>query len=307
MSKPLGPAPHQEILEELSRLRIDRTRWMIIRIVCGLLLSSGIGLLAYRRQSLSRSGLAGAITTGTTTFGLGGPSWGLSLIFFFVSSSFFSHFREKDKARTAADKFSKGSRRDLGQVIANGGIATITALGYGLNSSLTQRELLQAGYVGALATANADTWATELGILSTTEPRLITTRQRVSPGTSGGITGLGIAAASGGALSLGLVFQLLQGRISPVATFIALISGSVGSLYDSLLGATIQATYYCPTCDKETEQHVHSCGTRTRLLRGLSWMNNDVVNLLATLIGALVAMALHAFFRICFGKHQAHS
>src|SRR5947209_7288933 len=153
----------------------SRRQGQALRLLLGLLFSAIIGILAYRRRSLNRSGVAGAITTGTTTFGLGGLSWGLSLIFFFVSSSFFSHFREKDKARTAADKFSKGSRRDLGQVIANGGIATITALGYGLNSSLTQRELLQAGYVGALATANADTWATELGILSTAEPHLITT------------------------------------------------------------------------------------------------------------------------------------
>jgi uncharacterized protein (TIGR00297 family) len=307
MSKSPRPASRQKLLEQYSRLQADRTRGTIVRILCGLFLSSGIGLLAYRRQSLSRSGLAGAIATGTTTFGLGGLSWGFSLIFFFVSSSFFSHFREKDKAHTAADKFSKGSRRDLGQVIANGGIATITALGHGLTSSLTQRELLQAGYVGALATANADTWATELGILSTTEPRLITTRQRVSPGTSGGITGLGTTAAAGGALSLGLVFQLLQCRVSPVATFTALVSGLVGSLYDSLLGATMQATYYCSTCDKETEQRVHSCGTRTRLLRGLSWMNNDVVNFLATLVGGLVAIALHVLFRIRFGKQQVHS
>lgn len=69
----------------------------------------------------------------------------------------------------------------------------------------------------------------------------------------------------------------------------------------------MQATYYCSTCDKETEQRVHNCGTRTRLLRGLSWMNNDVVNFLATLVGGLVAIALHVLFRIRFGKQQVHS
>ena len=121
MSKSSGPAillypalPQETLLEVHPRLPADSTRRICIRILCGLFLSSGIGLLARRRQSLSRSGLAGAIVTGTTTFGLGGPSWGLSLIFFFVSSSFFSHFRKQDKARTAADKFSKGSQRDFG-------------------------------------------------------------------------------------------------------------------------------------------------------------------------------------------------
>jgi|SRR5713226_1121038 len=105
------------------------------RILLGLLLSSGISLVAYRRGSLSRSGIGGAIVTGTTTFGMGGWAWGLSLIFFFVSSSLFSHFREQEKAETAADKFSKGSKRDIGQVAANGGIATALALGNGLVSS----------------------------------------------------------------------------------------------------------------------------------------------------------------------------
>src|ERR1700737_4735582 len=99
----------------------------ISSILLGLLFSTGIGLLAYRRRSLTSSGVVGAVVTGTTIFGLGGWAWGLSLIFFFVSSSLFSHFRESDKAQTAADKFSKGSQRDISQVAANGGIATLMA------------------------------------------------------------------------------------------------------------------------------------------------------------------------------------
>src|SRR5207244_1297328 len=113
-----------------------------------------------RRSSLSRSGIAGAMITGTTTFASGGWSWGLTLIFFFVSSSFFSHFRAHDKAQTAADKFSKGGQRDITQVAANGGIATLMALTHALASSHSLQKTLQAGYVGALATATADTWAT---------------------------------------------------------------------------------------------------------------------------------------------------
>nr|MBA2679663.1 DUF92 domain-containing protein [Ktedonobacteraceae bacterium] len=157
------------------------------RLLLGLLFSSAIGFLAYRRRSLSRSGVPGAIVTGTLTFGLGGLSWGLALIFFFVSSSLLSHFRESEKASTAADKFSKGSQRDLAQVIANGGVATAMALGYGLSRQPATRRVFEAGYSGALATANADTWATELGVLSTQAPHLITTGKIVAAGTSGGI------------------------------------------------------------------------------------------------------------------------
>jgi uncharacterized membrane protein len=67
-----------------------------------------------------------------------------------------------------------------------------------------------------------------------------------------------------------------------------------GSMLDSLLGATVQAIYYCPACDKETERRIHTCGTKTRPLRGWPWMNNDVVNFIATLWGALIAMSMHS-------------
>src|SRR5438046_4491186 len=200
---PFETSSHKNVANGRARARDSR-------LLLGLLFSTAISLLAYRRRSLSRGGIAGAIIAGTTTFGLGGWSWGLSLIFFFISSSIFSHFRAPDKAHTAADKFSKGGQRDIGQAAANGGIATLLALGYGLASSASLQQLLQAGYSGALATATADTWATELGVLSLQQPRLITTGKPVAPGTSGGITLLGSAAAALGALASGIVFWLLQ-------------------------------------------------------------------------------------------------
>ena len=269
------------------------------RLLLGPILSAGISLFAYRRRSLSPSGVVGAVMTGTTTFGLGGWAWGLALIFFFISSSALSHFRERDKAHIADDKFSKGSQRDLGQVAANGGAATLLALAYGMTRSPLLRQSLQAGYVGVLATATADTWATEIGVLSPHLPRLITTGRRVSPGTSGGVTPLGTATAALGALILGTVFWMLQ-RCRTSLVFLpplALVSGLAGSLSDSLLGATVQAMYYCPACDKETERRTHSCGTKTRPLRGLPWLNNDAVNFIATLCGGLVAMAMHLIYR----------
>ncbi len=271
-------------------------RRTVIRLCGGLFLSSGIALLAYQRRSLSRGGVVGAVATGTSTFGLGGPAWAGSMIFFFISSTLFSHFRARQKASTAADKFSKGIQRDLGQVAANGGVAALTALAYGLNSSPQTREALQTAFVGAMATANADTWATELGVLSPTAPRLITTGQPVAPGTSGGITPLGSAATAAGAFSLGVIFKLLRRTSSPLLPLIALFSGMIGSLFDSLLGATVQIMHFCPACQKETERRVHNCGTPTQRQRGRRWMDNDMVNFLSTLFGALVALALHMLF-----------
>ena len=68
-------------------------------------------------------------------------------------------------------------------------------------------------------------------------------------------------------------------------------AGWLGSLVDSLLGATLQAIYYCPTCKKQTEKHPqHTCGTRAVHERGLLWLNNDGVNFACTFSAALVGM-----------------
>jgi uncharacterized membrane protein len=57
------------------------------------------------------------------------------------------------------------------------------------------------------------------------------------------------------------------------------IAGFLGALFDSLLGASVQAIYHCPSCEKETERHPsHSCGTPTTRTRGWGWLNNDWVN-----------------------------
>lgn len=278
----------------ISRLSSRRRRLLL-----GFLLSSCIGLLAYRRRSLTRGGAVGAVATGTTIFGLGGWPWGLSLIYFFTSSTLLSHFREKEKAYTAADKFSKGTQRDLAQVAANGGLASLCAAASGATRSQALQQALEAGFAGALATATADTWATELGVLSHSAPRLITSGRPVAPGTSGGITPLGSVASALGASTLGLVLWATQGLRKSQASLpiVSLLSGQAGSLCDSLLGATVQAMYYCPTCRCETERAIHSCGTRTRPLRGLPWCNNDVVNFFATLAGACTALALHGLAR----------
>ena len=274
------------------------SRHIILRLMLGLLFSSSIGLVAYRRQSLDKSGVLGAIASGTSIFGMGGWSWGLSLIYFFVSSSLLSSFRAQEKASAVADKFSKGSRRDLSQAAANGGLATLFALLYGLSRSPSTRRIAKAGFTGALATATADTWATELGVLSASSPRLMTSGQPVAPGTSGGVTLLGMAASALGACSLGFFFWAGQGfrkSLAP-APLLGLLSGMVGSCIDSFLGATLQAMYSCPACKTETERRIHRCGARTESLRGITWMNNDVVNFLATAGGSAAAIGMGSFF-----------
>jgi uncharacterized protein (TIGR00297 family) len=306
-----------------------------IQIVLGLLLSSLIGLLAYRRGSLSRGGVLGAMIVGTAIFGFGGLAWGLTLITFFVTSSLLSHYKESAKEHLA-EKFDKGHQRDLGQALANGGAGAIIAIIFLLSIPtyywtlplypfyifvsqipLQPPALLLAAFAGAMATVTADTWATELGVLSNKKTRLITTLHQVETGTSGGISLRGLLAALVGALVIGIVAVLFSNLTCATLLWIGdpdgvieygdpcitrpifdgtamilatTLAGLGGSLFDSLLGATVQAIYYCPSCRKDTERKVHTCGTPTTLKRGWRWLNNDGVNFVSSLIGAGIAV-----------------
>ncbi|HLV43340.1 MAG TPA: DUF92 domain-containing protein [Aggregatilineales bacterium] len=280
---------------------------LLLRLALGLLLSGGIALLAWRRSALTASGALGAVLVGTAIFGFGGLAWGMLLITFFVLSTLLSHYKESVKERIAAEKFDKGSVRDLGQALANGGAgAGIAALAF----LFLPEPVMLAAFVGAMATVNADTWATEIGVLSRRTPRLITTLQPVERGTSGGVTWLGTLATAAGGLAIGLGALLFLALDAPLSRLglgalahpgmgrliwlllVSLAGGLGGSLFDSLLGASVQAIYYCPACQKETEKRVHGCGTPTRLVRGWRWLNNDLVNFAASVFGALAAAGL---------------
>jgi uncharacterized protein (TIGR00297 family) len=265
------------------------------RIAAGLVLSAVIGAVAYRRQSLDRSGWLGAIVTGTLTFGFGGWTWGCVLIAFFVTSSALSHFRQAQKQRIAGEKFEKGGRRDLWQALANGGAGAALALVYGLTG---EPVMLLAAYVGIMATVTADTWATEIGVLSPHPPRLITSGRVVPPGTSGGVTLYGLGASAGGAILIGAAALALmaaeRGHWLPLLLPAALAGGVAGSLFDSLLGATVQAMYRSPT--GETEKRASREGRAFPLVRGWRWMNNDMVNFLSSLAGGAVAAGMYAAF-----------
>jgi uncharacterized protein (TIGR00297 family) len=264
----------------------------------GLVLSTLIAWAGYKKRSLSRSGVAGAIILGTLIFGLGGWIWGLLLIAFFVSSSFLSRYKEAEK-EGLAEKFAKGHQRDLGQTLANGGWGAVLAVLYFLRPD----PLLFAAFVGTIATVNADTWGTEVGVLSPTMPRLVTNGKLVPVGTSGGVSSLGTLAALAGGLFIGLVAFVLRlvnslwqaGHWAWTDLWLLLfagLGGLVGCFFDSLLGATVQGIYYCEGCQKETESQIHRCGQETYLKRGWRWLDNDVVNFISSAVGGGVAALL---------------
>lgn len=273
------------------------------RLAIGLALSAIIGVAAHRRGSLSKSGVAGAILTGTALFGFGGWIPGLLLIAFFVSSSALSHFKQNNATKQcAAEMFEKGGQRDLGQTLANGGAASVFAVVMGLAALAGQNAIATfalGGVLGALATVNADTWATELGVLSRARPRLITRLSKtVPPGASGGVTATGTLAALAGAGFIGLVFIVLSAAqgLALRVDHLALVAacGLIGALADSFLGATAQAMFFDDAAGRETEKARGKNSAPNRFVRGWRWMNNDLVNFLSSLVGALLCAV---FFR----------
>ncbi len=262
---------------------------VVLLAAAAVILNVGAGYAAFQRRSVTGSGaLAGALV-GTLIFVGGGPGYWIMLMLFFVSSSIAG--RAGTRKRPSLERMhERGSRRDYIQVVANGGVAAIAALLLRITGHLG----FATATAGALAAATADTWASELGVLSSRPPRSILTRRRLVPGTSGGVSWLGTAAAAAGSLLIAASFAVAEPRVSPLPAFaIILVAGLLGTTVDSLLGATVQAQYRDGT-GRPTERRVGEQGPNTRT-RGATIVNNDVVNFASTLVAAVTAAALFAF------------
>lgn len=270
------------------------------RIVIGLLLSLAVGLPAHKRGALSRGGVIGLLIIGSSLYIGGGWIWFAVLVTFVLSSSMLSHFRRTDK-KFLDNIIVKSGPRDIAQAAANGGLASFISLIYLLQPS----EIVFMSFLGCIAAVTADTWATELGVLSHSNPRLITTWSTVPPGTSGGVSAFGMTASVAGATLIGLatlVFIIVNQLFSaePVVSIewhlliaIPALAGTLGSLLDSLLGATVQTIYYCDQCGIETEQPIHTCGAQTEQIKGWNWLNNEWVNFFCSVAGSVVAFVLY--------------
>jgi len=260
-----------------------------MQLLLGFLLALIIAFLAYKARSLNKSGAAAATFTGTIIFGVGGWQWAILLLTFFITSSALSRAFKNRKANLE-EKFSKGHERDAGQVFGNGGVATSFAA---LHYFYPNEPWVWICFAASLAAVNADTWATELGVLNPNPPRMITNLTKVvEKGTSGGISLIGTLASLTGSALIGILAASLYGTTDSVSIFlIVTLGGLAGSLFDSLLGGTVQAMYYCPTDKKETEKHpLHTCGTQTIHLRGWTWLDNDLVNFSCGAFGVIISI-----------------
>jgi len=277
-------------------------------LLIGAAFAGVIALVAWRARALTRSGAIAAFVVGTLTYAAGTIGFTIVLLAFFVSSVVLSRLGRARK-RALVDVGKHGAR-DAMQVLANGGVATLCAVRF----AFTHDARWILAFAGAYAAATADTWATELGTLWGKAPRSILSFKPVATGLSGGVTLPGTLAEIAGAVSIGLISQVAivlalafdDSRFGVGSSFavpimfqaairwsvIVPIAGIAGATADSLLGATVQELRRCDACARTCETDPHVCGKPTRLVRGVRGFSNDVVNLLATAVGAAVAFAL---------------
>ena len=238
------------------------------------------GVSAYRAQSLDLSGaLAGAVLAWMLV-ALGGWAWAVPALAFFVASSALSRV---GRARRAGAEVlaEKGSRRDAGQVGANGGVAALLLAG----SVFGPSPALYAAFLGAFAAAAADTWATEIGTFVRGTTRRLGVGPRVAPGTSGGVSLAGTLGAVAGAAFVAAVAS----PFVPVPVWLVVAgAGVAGAAVDTVLGATVQARYRL--ADGRLGERPAEPGQA--LAAGLAFVTNDRVNLACTLVGALVTFAV---------------
>jgi len=180
--------------------------------------------------------------------------------------------------------------RNWRQVIAVGALPAL------VGSLLFASRLTNESWVPILSTvattsiaySNADTWASEIGVLHRGRPRLILKPWiTVDPGVSGGVTWVGELSSLAGSLTVALSYSLmkyLEGSPDPVGTIIVTLGGYLGEVLDSVIGSLIQAKYYCSRCCSLTDHKIHTCGNVTVKSSGLEYVTNESVNLISSII-----------------------
>jgi len=223
-----------------------------------------LGVVSYLLETASLPGMLTGVLLGLLTIVLGGPGWFVILMTFFGLGGLASKFRyDEKKARGIAEE-NEGARGS-GNVLANSLAGLVAVLGAAASPSLTTLPplLFLFAFAGSVAAAMSDTLSSEIGGVFD-GPRLITTFERVEPGTDGAVTWQGELAGLAGAGLIAAIALVMFETVTPVGAAVVLAAGVVGMTVDSLLGATLEG----------------------------NWLENEGVNFAATVAGALSAAAL---------------
>jgi len=251
--------------------------------IVGILLSLFISYLSYRLNFVTHSGAYAVFFLAVFIYGFGELKWTIPILSFFILSSLISRINRKYK-HDVESVTEKSFVRDHIQIFANGGVALIlVVLNFFLNSGL-----LFVLFVSSIAAVCADTWATEIGTITKNTTIYILTLKKIEQGLSGGISVLGTVGGILGAFVISLIGKIWSGK----RYFLVIAAaGFVGSLVDSILGASIQVRYKCKVCNLITEKGEH-CGQNSSVIGGYRLINNDFVNFGSSLAAGLFALIL---------------
>ncbi len=221
------------------------------------------GYLSFRIGAADLSGLFSGALIGILLIVFADVRWFLVMLAFFIIGSASTRYRYGQKLAMGVEQ-ERGGARGYMNAFSNGLVGTGAAVLFGLSGG---DPVYAALFVGSIATATADTVASEIGVTGG-RPYLITTFQRVPEGTNGGVTVRGeCAACAGSAIVAGIAYGL--SIITFPVFLICILAGFIGTNIDSVVGATL-----------ETRGTVGNAGT----------------NLLATLGGGTCAALLVLLF-----------
>ena len=208
-------------------------------------------------------------------------AWGLGIFITYYGGYYaFAALATMFILTIASDKVKKNKNdktRNVYQVISNILTAGLCIMLY----AITGDYLFYMMYYAVVACSLGDTLASSIGVLSRKKPFNIFTFERIEKGASGGISMLGTFASLVGGMVIGLIYVIDDYNLITFA-FISFF-GVVGSFLDSIMGLTIQSQYRCVKCKKVVESRKH-CKQKTKLFRGYSFVDNNLVNLLSNVI-----------------------
>ncbi|MBW4551624.1 MAG: TIGR00297 family protein [Aphanocapsa sp. GSE-SYN-MK-11-07L] len=236
-----------------------------------LLLNSGLAIVAVLapKKLLTPAGLFHAWVLGVLIWGiLGWQGYAVVMFYFLVGSGATQIGLAQKEAAGIAEKRSgaRGPENVWGSALTG----TLCALAT-LVAPPAYREFLLLGYVASLSTKLSDTCASEVGKAYGQRTFLITTLQPVPRGTEGAISLEGTLAGVVGSLAIALVGWGV-GLISLWGIGWCVLAAFIATNLESLIGATLQSR--------------------------LSWLTNEVVNGINTLLGAIAAILFALAFKL---------
>ena len=229
----------------------------------------------FRKKQLSLSGFISANFMGTLIVGFGGLDHLIPISIFFISSTILSKFNNHQTMNLE-------SNRNAAQVFANGGLALLLCI----INHFYPNNFLYYSFIAAIAAANSDTWGTEIGKFSKTNPIDIISRKKLETGESGGVTAMGIVGSLLGSLLISLTGYLF--KIDVKYLMMIFMSGFFASLFDSIIGSSFQSRFISKSGLIISESYIKNY----YLFTGDKRLNNDAVNFLCTVSSPLFLITI---------------